>query len=42
MDTIDDHYPEQREPLVADLGTVQEVTLGSAGFDKPDDTEYWH
>lgn len=28
-------------PSVSDLGTVTEVTLGSAGFDRADDTQYF-
>ncbi|MEU2453885.1 hypothetical protein ABZ605_27880 [Streptomyces sp. NPDC012765] len=28
-------------PEVADLGAVSEVTLGNAGFNNPDGTEYW-
>ncbi|MEU5748216.1 hypothetical protein ABZ804_22090 [Streptomyces sp. NPDC047726] len=28
-------------PGVSDLGTVTKSTLGTAGFDKPDDTQYF-
>ncbi|WP_107421541.1 lasso RiPP family leader peptide-containing protein [Streptomyces nanshensis] len=28
-------------PELNELGTVTEVTLGSAGNDNPDDTQYW-
>lgn len=28
-------------PAVSELGTVVEVTLGSAGNDNADDTQYW-
>ena len=28
-------------PALNDLGTVIEVTLGSAGADNADDTQYW-
>lgn len=28
-------------PGVSDLGTVTGSTLGNAGFDKPDDTQYF-
>lgn len=28
-------------PAVSDLGTVTASTLGNAGFDKPDDTQYF-
>ncbi|MEV7676441.1 lasso RiPP family leader peptide-containing protein [Streptomyces sp. NPDC088752] len=29
-------------PAVSELGTVVEVTLGSAGNDNADDTQYWN
>ncbi|MFI9391897.1 lasso RiPP family leader peptide-containing protein [Streptomyces bauhiniae] len=28
-------------PAVSELGTVVKVTLGSAGNDNADDTQYW-
>ncbi|MEU2855641.1 lasso RiPP family leader peptide-containing protein [Streptomyces syringium] len=28
-------------PTLTVLGTVAEVTLGTAGNDEPDDTQYW-
>ncbi|WP_107382744.1 putative RiPP precursor [Streptomyces agglomeratus] len=28
-------------PAVSDLGTVTGATLGNAGFNEADDTQYW-
>lgn len=28
-------------PVLADLGSVKETTLGSAGNNNADDTQYW-
>ncbi|MER8234321.1 lasso RiPP family leader peptide-containing protein [Streptomyces sp. NPDC094049] len=28
-------------PAISELGTVTEVTLGTAGNDRADDTQYW-
>ncbi|MFG2564716.1 lasso RiPP family leader peptide-containing protein [Streptomyces sp. NPDC048567] len=41
--TMDEKSTEQTysTPAINELGTVVEVTLGSAGSNNPDDTQYW-
>jgi len=42
MDTRFETEPETfTAPVLVELGTVTEATLGSAGANNADDTQYW-
>lgn len=38
---IEDAAEMYTAPALSELGTVTEATLGSAGNDQADDTQYW-
>ncbi|WP_327170145.1 lasso RiPP family leader peptide-containing protein [Streptomyces sp. NBC_01336] len=37
----DEEYKPYVAPAVSDLGNVTTLTLGTAGFDRADDTQYF-